>query len=264
MTTLPIPVQTGPLPLAVLVNPPLDEVDRAALARARALVETMPLAVRIAGAVGGLVDKGLASIAGIRNERVEKVARNALRYALKTAVLSLRGERRSGRRLHNMATALTGAMGGLGGLPATMVELPFTTTLIMRGIAQQARLQGEDLADPATQQACLQVFAFGGPAKADDAAETGYWATRMAFAQAAGNIVQTGLSVAARTFGLVLSQKVAVQAAPVVGAATGGAVNALFTDYYQRLAEGHFIIRRLERKYGVSVVRNTYDTLPRI
>ena len=81
MTTLPIPAPPGPLPLAVLVNPPLDELDRAALARARALVETMPLAVRIAGAVGGLVDKGLASIAGISNERVEKVARNALRYA---------------------------------------------------------------------------------------------------------------------------------------------------------------------------------------
>lgn len=33
----------------------------------------------------------------------------------------------------------------------------------------------------------------------------------------------------------------------------------MFTDYYQDMARGHFIVRRLELKYGEDVVRTCYD-----
>ncbi len=33
----------------------------------------------------------------------------------------------------------------------------------------------------------------------------------------------------------------------------------MFTDYYQDMARGHFIVRRLELKYGEDVVRACYD-----
>ena len=66
--------------------------------------------------------------------------------------------------------------------------------------------------------------------------------------------------VAAR-FGVVVTEKFAAQAVPIVGAATGAALNTMFTDYYQDVARGHFIVRRLERKYGEDVVQACYQRI---
>ena len=64
--------------------------------------------------------------------------------------------------------------------------------------------------------------------------------------------------VAAR-FGIQVSQKIAAQAVPVIGAAGGALVNTLFMDHFQDMAHGHFTVRRLERKYGEDIVRNAYE-----
>jgi glycerate kinase len=64
--------------------------------------------------------------------------------------------------------------------------------------------------------------------------------------------------IAAR-FGLEVSEKVAAQLIPVAGAAGGLALNVMFTSHFQRLAEGHFTVRRLERKYGTEFVREQYE-----
>jgi hypothetical protein len=64
--------------------------------------------------------------------------------------------------------------------------------------------------------------------------------------------------VAAR-FGLVVTQKVAAQALPVVGALGGAAVNYAFIERFQDVARGHFTVRRLERIYGKERVRAEYD-----
>jgi hypothetical protein len=66
--------------------------------------------------------------------------------------------------------------------------------------------------------------------------------------------------VAAR-FGLVVSQKVAAQALPVVGALGGAAVNYAFIEHFQDVASGHFTVRRLERLYGKEKVRSEYDLI---
>ena len=52
--------------------------------------------------------------------------------------------------------------------------------------------------------------------------------------------------VAAR-FGMVVTQKVAAQALPVVGALGGAAVNYAFIEHFQDVARGHFTVRGLER-----------------
>jgi uncharacterized protein (DUF697 family) len=62
-------------------------------------------------------------------------------------------------------------------------------------------------------------------------------------------------------FGMVVSQKVAAQAVPILGAIGGAAVNAAFVDHFQTLARGHFTVRRLERIYGMGTVRRAYDQL---
>jgi EcsC protein family len=66
--------------------------------------------------------------------------------------------------------------------------------------------------------------------------------------------------VAAR-FGLVVTQKVAAQALPLVGALGGAAVNYAFIEHFQDVARGHFTVRRLERIYGKERVRSEYDLI---
>ena len=56
-------------------------------------------------------------------------------------------------------------------------------------------------------------------------------------------------------FGVNVSEKVAAQAVPVIGAAGGVAINVLFIDHFKEMARGHFIVRRLERTYDPQLVR---------
>jgi hypothetical protein len=157
------------------------------------------------------------------------------------------------------------------------VELPISTLVMLRSIADIARSQGEFIKSPKSQLACIEVFALGGRSKEDNATETGYFAVRMALqraiSDAAQYIAERGLAergapaivrlitqVASR-FGIVVSEKVAAQAVPVIGAASGAVVNVLFTDYYQDIARGHFTVRRLERKYSLDEVREAFERL---
>jgi hypothetical protein len=45
---------------------------------------------------------------------------------------------------------------------------------------------------------------------------------------------------------------------PVVGALGGATINVLFIDHFQDMARGHFIVRRLERRYGQDEVEKKY------
>ena len=125
--------------------------------------------------------------------------------------------------------------------------------------------------------ACLQVFALGGRSETDDLAESGYFAVRSALAKsiteaaryiAERGFVEEGASILIRfvaqiasRFGLVVSQKVAAQAVPVIGALGGAAVNAVFMGHFQAIARGHFTVRRLERAYGKELVRSAYEEI---
>ena len=59
-------------------------------------------------------------------------------------------------------------------------------------------------------------------------------------------------------FGVVVWRRAAASSVPVVGAFGGAAGNALFMRYFQDLATGHFIVRKLERAYDKEVVRTNY------
>ena len=65
----------------------------------------------------------------------------------------------------------------------------------------------------------------------------------------------------ASRFGLEVSEKVAAELVPVAGAVGGLTLNVLFSQHFQNLAEGHFIVRRLERKYGSEAIRQEYDVV---
>jgi len=51
----------------------------------------------------------------------------------------------------------------------------------------------------------------------------------------------------ASRFGVVVSEKAAAEAVPILGAAGGATINLLFINHFQSMARGHFIVRSLER-----------------
>ncbi len=210
---------------------------------------------------------------------VNQSTRTALERGLQLVVATLddQARRRSSDILHKLVVAGTGAGGGAFGLASLPVELPISTLIMLRSIADVARSQGERIKSPETKLACLEVFALGGRSQADDAAETGYFAVRAALApaisEAARHIAERGLAqegapaivrfiaqVSSR-FGVVVSEKVAAQAVPIIGAAGGAVVNLVFIDHYQDIARGHFTVRRLERKYTPEAVQEAYENL---
>ena len=55
-------------------------------------------------------------------------------------------------------------------------------------------------------------------------------------------------------FGAVLSQKLAAQTVPVIGAVSGAGINYTFITYYQQMAHVRFKLRKLTKEHGVEVV----------
>ena len=73
-------------------------------------------------------------------------------------------------------------------------------------------------------------------------------------------LVRLVIQIAER-FSIQVSEKAAAQAIPAIGAAGGAIVNTLFIDHFQDMARGHFIVRRLEKKYGKEVVEEAYKVV---
>jgi hypothetical protein len=215
-------------------------------------------------------------------DRAKKIAERATHVALETAMrLALRSMKPARRpaslKLHKSLAAASGAAGGAFGIAALPLELPVSTTLILRAIADVARAEGEDLGEAGTALACMEVFALGARGESDNAMESSYFAMRGLLAKSVSEsarfVMQHGLAdetapvlvklmskIAAR-FGVAVTQKVAAQAVPVIGAIGGAAVNVAFVDHFQSLARGHFAVRRLERLYGGELIRAEYERL---
>ena len=256
----------------------LARQDLAHLKRAKELLENPGLAAKLSSTLGSPVEKGMKMLPVKWQKAVHKATESALMKALDVAVSSL-GERRaspSRDRMHKLAAAASGAAGGAFGLAAIGIELPVSTTLILRSIADIAAAEGENPRHIDTKLACLTVFALGSTRDArDNAAESGYFAARSALAtavtEASKYLAEKGLakggapallrliSLIAARFGVVVSQKSAAQMVPVLGAAGGALINTLFIGHYQDMARGHFIVRRLEKIYGAEPVRSAYE-----
>jgi hypothetical protein len=140
----------------------LSEDDREALRRAVDALEAPSFAARLSAVAGrplDLIGQALPQAVSETVSRATQVAlTRALRYALKTIP---KESAEPEARLHSALAALSGAMGGALGISAVLVELPISTTIMLRAIARIAQTEGEDLSDPETALACLQVFALG-------------------------------------------------------------------------------------------------------
>ncbi|KAB7632402.1 MULTISPECIES: EcsC family protein [Stenotrophomonas] len=259
------------------------------LQRAVDLLESPTLTAKMANLIGSPLEFAVKRLPDSVSRRIHGAVEAALFKSAQAALWTMDNTpgKAASTRWHKLAAATSGAVGGAFGFTTLFIELPVSTTIMMRSVADVARSEGFDLREMSTRHACLEVFALGGNSGKDDASETGYYITRgftaevmrhlsaeLAGRAVGGSPVMIGLTpkeagkwlaklvekVAAR-FGVVVTEKFAAQAVPIVGAVAGATLNTMFTDYYQDVARGHFIVRRLERTYGYETVRAAYSML---
>jgi hypothetical protein len=256
----------------------MTEQDLEVIRTAVGLLEHASLAARLTSIIGKPIELiGLALPEGA-SKVIAAATIKGLDAALKVALRTMenRPEAASGLFHKALATA-SGAVGGSLGLMTAPVEIPISTIIMLRSIADIARSEGENLADPDAALSCVQVFALGARTGSVDAADSSYFVARGLLAKsiseaarfiAERGIVEEGAPILVRfiaqvasRFGVVVTQKLAAQALPVVGALGGAAVNYAFIDHFQDVARGHFAIRRLERAYGKETVRAEYERI---
>jgi len=256
----------------------MTPADLAALANAVEALERTSFAARATALLGKQIEMAGKLVPARVSTAVSKAAGAALKAAMHVALTSLKNKpQKDSRAFHRTLAAASGAAGGAFGLASLPVELPVSTTVMLRSIADIARAEGEDLSKPEAALACLQVFALGGQSASADLMDGGYFAMRGLLAksvsEAAAYVAQKSvvdeaapvlvrlLGQIAGRFGVVVSQKLAAQAVPIIGAVGGAAVNIAFTDHFQSLAKGHFTVRRLERLYAPDIVRAEYERI---
>jgi EcsC protein family len=268
------------------------------LEEAARFLENPGIFIRVANRLGQPVEYLEKKLPQKARDLVATATQKSLEKALRVAVgtipqestaMSFRDSQSSitlKNRLHTLGTAITGGIGGFFGVASLPVELPITTAIMLRSIAEVARSSGADLSLAETQLECLYVFTLGSPSKDDDAAETAYYASRLGLAkmisQAASFIakhsaaqvftaIEKGtapvlvklIATIASKFEIAVSEKLLSEAIPVIGAAGGAMVNSAFTHYFSEAARFHFGIRKLERTYGASEVQRLYEAMKR-
>jgi hypothetical protein len=255
--------------------PTLSPEHRLELARAYKLLESASLATRLAEYAGKPLQSALQQVPAPLRDRVERAIEQAILECLKLAVRSFKDQPRK-RPATGLAAAYAGIAGGVSGAfgaAALPFELPVTTILMLRSIADIARCYDEDLSKLEARLACVEVFAYGSDRRSD----MGYYASRALLGrlstEASALLLQRGAAgvtapaataltteVASR-FGVIVWEKLAASAVPLAGAAGAAAVNIAFMNHFQKVARGHFMVRRLERIYGGEAVRGRYQAL---
>ena len=249
------------------------------LRRAVACLEGASFAQRLTDAVGRPVGMLSRTMPQSARRVIAHVSETALRGALKLALrtLDLNAPAKPANRAHKLARRRVRGgrrRAGARGAAARTADLDHDPSALDR----RDRARGRR--GPERPRGCSRLRRSVRPRRPGDgesAFESGYFAVRAALAKSVSDsarfvaaegvaalpapVIARLISQIAARFGIVVSEKLAAQAAPVLGAIGGAAVNAAFADHFQTLARGHFIVRRLERQHGASVIAFEYQRL---
>ena len=217
------------------------QIDRLA----RRYLDAGGLGMELMDIVGNSAEGLLDRLPGFVKGRMDRITRAALNRAFAAASGSRRVVRDRGDWFNRMASTVSGAAGGVGGLPGALVELPVTVTLLLRSMLDIAAEHGLDPESEEVRMECLRIFAAAGPMSDDDNADLGLLAARLSVT---GQTLQGLISRVAPRLSVSLGQKLAAQAAPVFGAVVGASINYTFARYYQELARVHFGVMRLAQE----------------
>jgi EcsC protein family len=207
--------------------------------------------------IGGGVEAQMAALPAPVREQIGRATEGALQVAFGLAAQGARAPD-MGPQGPLIAVMATGAAGGFGGLPTAIAELPVTVTVILHAIRAAAVEAGYDPEDPAIRAECLQIFGAGSPLESDDGVNAGLVSARLAVS---GSTVAQILATVAPRLATALGQKVIAQAVPVIGAATGAALNAAYLRYYREIARIRFALLRLGETHGTEAVLAEFKAL---
>lgn len=121
------------------------ESDRKELQFAKNLLENPGVAAKITNFIGAPIEKGLGLLPDNWKTSIGDVTKTALMKASDAAIFTMKdlpGES-SSNRWHKLCAAVSGGIGGFFGISAIAVELPISTTIMLRSIADIARSEGE-------------------------------------------------------------------------------------------------------------------------
>lgn len=225
----------------VVITEPVDaeaELDRLA-ARYRAAGGA---GIELLNLLGGRAETLLDRLPGPVRAQLDGATETALRLAVQGAQASRRAVPDQAPWVNTALSTAMGAAGGFGGLPSALVELPATTTMLLRAIQGAAAREGFDPAAPSVMFDCVRVFSAAGPLERDDGADLGFLTLRLTLS---GSAMQRLIAAIAPRLAAVLGQKLAAQTVPVLGAVAGAGTNYLYARYYQEIAHVHFGLRRL-------------------
>lgn len=211
----------------------IEEEDLRALERAVELLAQDTITETLTQLVGTPIDYLMSKLPKGAEKKIYSLVEKSLNKAANAALWSLDNEpnRIASTKTNKFFAALSGAIGGAFGFSALAIELPVSTTIMLRSIADIARSEGFDLDRIDTKLECLAVFSYGGPSEDDDAVNTAYYATRNLTAEIVQDLskeisnitvknaasTQTGKWLAsliekvATRFGIVITEKMAAE-----------------------------------------------------
>lgn len=276
----------------------LSDQDLEFIAKAAEFLENDSLTQKIIGVVGKPLeiaqDKLPDKVKDTISVSVEKALHSALKVVIgtvqypKSVELSLEQRKTLSAKhslLHTVSSSVSGAVGGFFGPISLPVELPVSTSIMLRGISSIAQDWGFALHDPKVQLECLYVFTLGSKhSKKDDGTDSTYFTSRVGFSEimrqtasfmakssskellssietGSAPIVLRFIAKVATYFEIIVTEKVMAEALPLVGALGGGAINALFSDFFMSAARYHFGLLHLEETYGHDAVEVAYNGL---
>jgi hypothetical protein len=157
-------METEALPVGLDLTGMTPE-DLAALRRAVRSLEHPGLAARLTNMVGKPIELIGDALPASASHLIATATSKGLEAALKVALRTMQRTPHAGSQLlHKALATASGTAGGAFGLATLPIELPVSTIIMQRSIADIARSDGEDLSDPESALSCVQVFALGGRA----------------------------------------------------------------------------------------------------
>ena len=251
---------------------PINPFDLEIIAKAKAALEADSMALRLNNYVGKKLDGAVKKLPDAWQSKLSKGINYSLSKATEWAFATTGSRECPVLRedwMHMAGVLGSGFLGGAGGFSTVVWELPASTMIMMRSIGCIAEKEGLNMSDPKTRLGCVSVLAMGADPKRVQSDELGYWVTRKAMAGLVTKVLEWNgrgtvpplvqfITKTSARFGVVISEKIAAQVAPGVGALAGAGINGIYLNHYQNVAHAHFSIERLCMTYGETSVKEAY------
>jgi EcsC protein family len=256
----------------------ISKEDLIIISNAKNQLENSNFLIQAFNLLGRPIESGIESIPEKQKNWLNKTVQNVMLKVIQANLKTMNSNsQNTSNILHKTIVTTSGIVGGFFGAAGFGTDLLISTKIIMRSILDIARSKGEDITNIKTQMACLEVFALGGKSKDDDATDTSYYTTRIALRNILNETLKHGsksittslmtktsnpfmifISKIASRYGVQVSEKFVLEAIPVIGAVGGGTINYVFLQHYQKIAEAHFTLKALEKKYSFELVQKAF------